>query len=124
MDAVEFLREKRRMCINSACDEGCCPLFEYKCCHDGSTEYAEQMVAAVEKWAREHPSRTRQSEFLKMFPNAPIKECGIIDICPNMLGELINGAVGTRCCVHVADGMTCDDCTRIFWLAEIKDGEA
>lgn len=128
MEAVEFLKHLKRMC--DSMDNSCtgCPVYDdcnfeavggvFEC-----SEKVENYIAEVEKWAKEHPVKTRQSEFLKMFPNAPIKECGIIDICPNMLGELIDGAVGTRCCIHVADGMSCDDCARNFWLAEIKDGE-
>ena len=132
MDAVTYIKEYKRMCeyFDSkenparACED--CPLewLPGGCHMINIADNAEECVAAVERWSKEHPAKTRQSEFLKMFPNAPIKECGIIDICPNMLGELIDGAVGTRCCIHVADGMSCDDCARDFWLAEIKDGEA
>lgn len=32
----------------------------------------EKAVEIVEKWAAEHPAKTRQSEFLKMFPNAKL----------------------------------------------------
>lgn len=30
--------------------------------------YEEEAVAIVEKWSAEHPKKTRQSEFLKIFP--------------------------------------------------------
>lgn len=122
MDAVEFLKERTRMCnfYMSRCMN--CPGNKVAYCATLCAA-AIELVPIVEQWVEEHPAKTRQSEFLKMFPNAPIKECGIIDICPNILGELIDGAVGTRCCIHVADGMPCDDCARKFWLAEIKDGE-
>lgn len=132
MDAVTYIKEYKRMCESFGSKDHIlakpcagCPLdSNVRGCHmNDIADNAEECVAAVEKWSKEHPAKTRQSEFLKMFPNAPIKECGIIDICPNMLGELIDGVVGTKCCVHVADGMSCDDCTRNFWLAEIKDGE-
>ena len=132
MDAVTYIKEYKRMCeyFDSkenparAC-EGCplewlpngCQMIEI-------ADNAEKCVAAVEQWAKEHPAKTRKSEFLKMFPNAPIGECGIIDICPALLGECIDGVVGAKACIPVADGMSCVECARNFWLAEIKDEEA
>ena len=133
MDAVSYFKAYERMCEsfdskNNIAGKPCvgCPLNDI-----GSgfhmndlANNVEECVAAVEKWAREHPAKTRQSEFLKMFPNAPKGECGIIDICPAVLGECIDGAVGAKVCIPGADDMSCEDCTRKFWLAEIKDGEA
>ena len=83
------------------------------------TNNAEECVAAVEKWAKEHPVRTRQSEFLKQWPDAKLYE-GVLGICPNLLmcrGETTGG----QCTKNVR---FCPDCRRDFWLAEIKDGEA
>lgn len=41
--------------------------------NSGSTlEDAKKAVKFVEQWAQDHPFKTRQSEFLKMFPNAQI----------------------------------------------------
>ena len=133
MDAVAYFKAYARMCDsfdskNNITGKPCvgCPLDDIgRGCHmNDLTNNAEECVAAVEKWAKEHPERTRQSEFLKMFPNAPIGECGIIDICPTVLGECIDGAVGAKLCGPVADGMSCQDCAHNFWLAEITDGEA
>ena len=69
MDAVKFLKEKARMTneCNILCDD--CPVHAY--CNHSEGKNAERMVAIVEKWAEEHPVKTRQSEFLKMFPNVP-----------------------------------------------------
>lgn len=123
MDAVEFLKQFNRMC-KAYNDDGCkeCPAYRHRCGEEFDGQ--EDGVSIVEQWAKEHPIKTRQSEFLKMFPNAPIRECGIIDICPAVLGECIDGAVGAKLCGPVADGMSCQDCEHNFWLAEIKDGEA
>lgn len=124
MDAVEFLKQFNRMC-KAYNDDGCkeCPAYRHRCGEEFDGQ-EEDGVSIVEQWAKEHPIKTRQSEFLKMFPNAPIRECGIIDICPAVLGECIDGAVGAKLCGPVADGMSCQDCAHNFWLAEIKDGEA
>lgn len=122
MDAVRFLREKRRMCVNNACDEGCCPLFEYKCCCDVSTDHYEEIVAAVEQWAREHPIRTRQSELLKMFPLMKTDENGVITFCPMGFDRSCHEKNDRGWCTETNKD-ECTECKRKFWLAEIKDGE-
>ena len=133
MDAVTYIKAYARMCDSfdskhNITGKPCvgCPLDDIgRGCHMiEMADNAEKCVAAVEQWAKEHPAKTRKSEFLKMFPNAPIGECGIIDICPALLGECIDGVVGAKACIPVADGMSCVECARNFWLAEIKDEEA
>lgn len=52
--------------------------------------------------------KTRQSEFLKIFPKAGLKE-GVIDICPLFLDKSAN-------CIKV----NCRVCQKDFWLAEVK----
>ena len=64
MDAVEFLKEKERMCSKSG---GCskCPA-DYQnngfCmdCEDLEDEKPEEFVTIVEMWSAEHPIKTRQ----------------------------------------------------------------
>lgn len=119
MDAVKFLKEKRRLCVNNACDEGCCPLFEYKCCCDVSTDHYEEIVDAVEKWSKEHPAKTRQSEFLKMWPDAEMVKGN-----PNIYPCVLDGKefIKDGKCRETHGG--CEQCRHDFWSAEIKDGEA
>ena len=52
--------------------------------------------------------KTRQSEFLKIFPKVGLKE-GVIDICPLFLDKTAN-------CIKV----NCRVCQKDFWLAEVK----
>lgn len=52
--------------------------------------------------------KTRQSEFLKIFPKVGLKE-GVIDICPLFLDKSAN-------CIKV----NCRVCKKDFWLAEVK----
>ena len=107
MDAVKFLKEKARMTneCNILCDD--CPVHAY--CNHSEGKNAERMVAIVEKWAEEHPVKTRQSEFLKMFPNVP-KPFGYADICPKDLGE----NKGVTC------NGECSRCKKEYWLAEVE----
>lgn len=63
MEALEFMKQKDRMC-NYYCGEACthddsgetCPAASMDC--ETSTDKPEQLVAIVEKWAKEHPEET------------------------------------------------------------------
>ena len=79
MDAVEFIKAIDRLCKaqKDCCD---CPLREHACDENVSTimkhynvESVQKMVQICEQWAKDHPVKTRQSEFLKMFPNAKME---------------------------------------------------
>lgn len=127
MDAVTYIKEYKRMCEYfdskenpaSAC-EGCPLEWLPNGCHMIEiADNAEKCVAAVEKWANEHPVKTRQSEFLKQWPDARLYE-GVLGICPAKLSSLCRDETG-RCTKNVG---LCPDCRRDFWLAEIKDEEA
>lgn len=113
MDAVEFLKQFNRMC-KTYNDDGCteCPAYRYHCGEEFD-EQEEDGVSIVEQWAKEHPVKTRQSEFLKMFPNAEIGDDGLPNIAPCQLNAM-----------SCEDRGGCDKCRRDFWLAEIKDEEA
>lgn len=130
MDAVAYIKAYARMCDsfdskNNITGKPCvgCPLDDIgRGCHmNDLTNNAEECVAAVEKWAKEHPVKTRQSEFLKRYPEAEIGDDGHPSVDPCQLHkEMAN--------VEVHDGYCnkygCDECRRDFWLAEIKDEEA
>ena len=91
MDAVEFLKENERMCIKTdICAD--CPAYEENnghdvTCNEFMDKYPEEYVPCVEKWSAEHPVKTRQSEFLKMFPNVAINLDGVIDIDPCLVDK-------------------------------------
>ena len=116
MDAVEFLKARRRMCETNDCNKGGCPLFEHNC-DNGTDEENAQTVAIVEQWSKEHPVKTRQSEFLKMWPNAR-RANEILVICPmDIMGReyVYKNIPG---CIN--SGIRCDQCRRDFWLKEIE----
>lgn len=82
MDAVEFIRERNRMCKHF---HGCnkCPADGLMCSTIGDMHDAEKLVHVVEQWAKGHPHKTRQSEFLRQWPGA-IVEDGVV---PAVLAE-------------------------------------
>lgn len=81
------------------------------------TTYYKTPEEAVEAWnrrAEEHSVRTRQSEFLKMFPNASLDSNGSVDICPKAT-DLV-----TFSCDDGAHG-GCLRCRQRYWQQEVKD---
>lgn len=128
MDAVTYIKEYKRMCeyFDSkenparAC-EGCPLEWLPNGCHMIEiADNAEKCVAAVEQWSKEHPVKTRQSELLKLFPEAILHPDRYVDICPALLLNERRKPGGG--CKHPQ--VSCCVCKRDFWLAEIKDGEA
>lgn len=102
MDAVEFLKLRRRYYKESGRNHNI---------PDGSSPYAddetiERYVARVEQWAKDHPVKTRQSEFLKMFPNARIDDSRVLIFCPKDF--LPVGARSTYCEKHE----NCKECRK------------
>lgn len=115
MDAVKFLKEKNRMC-KEVTDCFNCPLGNKKggCqvgCRINQIVIEEQLVEIVKKWAAEHPRKTRQSEFLKIYPGT-VKKNGIIGIEPC---KLENGTGSIKCCLN------CDECRESYWLTEVEE---
>ena len=107
MDAIEFVKQLRRM------DEQGVPKerFIYPCV-GRATDSPEEVVAEVEEWAKEHPVKTRQSEFLKHYPGARISTCGELNACPmNVFSD-----TGINC-----NAQPCYECKKEFWLAEVEE---
>ena len=106
MDAVEFIKQVRRMGKQKG--EAICFKLEEK-----DTEIVEQ----VEQWAKEHPVKTRQSEFLKMWPDAEIGDDGLPTVAPCQLNiELLQCESQDDC----ENRGVCNKCRRDFWLKEIE----
>lgn len=107
MDAIEFVKQLRRMNEQGVQKNR----FIYPCA-DRDTDSPEEVVAEVEEWAKEHPVKTRQSEFLKIFPGVDMSEMDSrltfnpCNFYPNMR---------KKCA-----GRRCYDCRREFWLTEAE----
>lgn len=119
MDAVEFLKAKNRMCRESGYLPGncfICPIGnDSGGCQAGVLENQkvteEMLVQIVERWAAEHPIKTRQSEFLKMFPNAVIRDSHI-DIKPC--------EVDTEFECPDRNTVSCGECKQRYWNEEVE----
>ncbi len=115
MDAVKFIKESKRLCkAQESCNKcvvkigGCCITDIF-----AEENLAEKTVAIVEQWAKDHPVKTRQSKFLKMFPEVPMKD-DVIDICP---ATVVNELKNAEHCNHIL----CEDCRKTFWLIEVSE---
>lgn len=115
MDAVEFFKTVYRLCKNQACEK--CPIWEKGTCMAGVCDYSveniKKTISKVEQWAKEHPIKTRQSEFLKMFPNADLCR-DVINILPCSVEKEMS-----KCC----DNKRCVECRREYWLEEVTDND-
>ena len=118
MDALEFLRERRRMCksFGTSCDG--CPLQGHPCTSISSMNdgYLERLLVEVEKWSKENPRKTRQSVFLKQYPKAQIDDNGVLSVCPAGISPSHRKDGGGCLCIHEK----CSDCRRKFWMQEVE----
>lgn len=102
MDAVKFVKERRRM-------------YTLGCIRKGINDYntkAEDVVAEVEQWSAAHPRKTRQSVFLKQYPNAVLDKDGVLRICPSFVGGDVSEKYRCLCSTD------CGACRREFWMHE------
>lgn len=114
MDAVEYVKQRNRMCdyyVN--CSE--CPVGQYKVC--ASIVGIPKLIPIVEQWAKEHPVKTRQSEFLKIFPEASMLNDEYLNICPAQISSECRDRETGGC---YDPGMDCGKCKHDFWLKEIE----
>lgn len=113
MDAVNFIKEWNRMCDTIAdCDN--CPL--YNCgCGENFEHFPEESVYIVSAWSNANPIKTRQSQFLELFPHANLDKDGILEIYPCSLDKNYN----SKCKNEDSSYISCENCRKEYWLEEI-----
>ncbi len=112
MDAVEFLDKVDRLSKRGFTEEKM-RYNDYRTARDNT-----RAVKFVERWAAEHPVKTRQSVFLEQYPEARLSKDGILLICPRTISAEYRDENDS--CNRVKYG-TCADCRREFWLAEVEE---
>ena len=125
MDAVEFFKEAKRYCkwCKNTTQDGkkrLCDVCYFEKLNDIFNLHPMaygKFVETVEQWAKAHPEKTRQSEFLKQWPDAEIGDDGYPSVAPCQLNiELLQCDSQEDC-----EGRgVCDKCRRDFWLKEIE----
>lgn len=107
MDAVEFIKAIKQMLsagANNSTVQKYISAYKKNDC--------EGMVKAAEQWAAEHPIKTRQSKFLKHYPDARILPHGCLNACPM---DVFSDA-DINC-----NAQPCFECKKAFWLAEVEE---
>ena len=81
-------------------------------------ESVQKMVQIVEQWAKDHTVNTRQSEFLKNFPNADLKTIARLLPCSldRTLKPLRCGKYG-----YLSITCRCDKCRDDYWNEEVSE---
>lgn len=100
MDAVKYLETRKRMSLIG--DLSLVHLME-------DAVDPEVLVLEVERWSASHPLETRQSVFLKQWPNAVIGDDGVLDIATCAVEKSM-----------VCSGRDCPECRREFWMQEVE----
>lgn len=109
MDAIEFIKQLRRM------DEKGVPKNRFIYLRVGrETDSPEDVVAEVEEWAKMNPVKTRQSVFLEQYPEAEIDECGYLMLCPKRISADCRNRYGN------CTSRLCSDCRCEFWMQEVE----
>ena len=125
MDAVTYIKEAMRMCKSS--DDNCehcpakiekfCPISLSRTVMNDMHGNEEKAVSIVEQWSKDHLIKTRQSEFLKMFPHADLTRllpCHVEkDKRPMRCAEY--GYLSAIC--------RCDRCRDDYWNEEVSDND-
>lgn len=116
MDALEFIRERNRMCKSFSDGEGCmsCPFYKEgnRCT---AILWKEEIIPIVEKWSKENPRKTRQSIFLEQHPETTLNVNGVLDLCPAISAAY---EYGSRHCKN--PDRSCGYCRRDFWMQEVE----
>lgn len=124
MDAVNFFKTANRLCKDQgcrkcpACKEGVCMVMRMIRLDDNSVKSIEETISKVEQWAKDHPVKTRQSEFLKKFPNADMQK--IYTLFPCVIDQTIRP---TRCVKYESfnSPKKCVECRKDYWNEEVDD---
>lgn len=111
MDAMELCKQLDRICKSHSCES--CPLGDGKCSIRYIGRNGESVVKIVEEWVKDHPIKTRQSKFLKRFPNAKLDSNGVLAIRPC--------DIDSKCCTDNDYLRKCGACARDYWLTEVTE---
>lgn len=127
MDAVEFSKTANRLCKDQgckkcpACKEGVCMVMRMIRLDDNSVKSIEETISKVEQWAKDHPVKTRQSEFLKKFPDAYLS--AITRLLPCSLDKTLKPLRCAKYGYLMSITCRCDRCRDDYWNEEVTDND-
>lgn len=108
MEFKEFCKKYMRMCKSYENCEGC-PRDGKGCLEfDMDLDAFEELENDVERWAEEHPQKTRLQDLLEKYPSVKLNRSGYPTFCCQALGYCDE-------CLHWDNG--CKDC----WNMPVED---
>ena len=117
MEAVEYLKEKVRMCdsirVCQDCQLGIENNGERLYCNDFKKKYPEKEVEIVEQWSKENPVKTYLTVLLERFPD--VKLGNIVNDLPSFCPDILFGGKSWEGCRKSA--IKCAEC----WNREYKE---
>lgn len=120
MEYSDYIKTKNRMTqYDGICIIPCkdCPLAltnnKYMIsCMDLEIQQPKEAEKIVQKWADEHPIKTRQQALLEVFPDAPMNG-DFVDVCPSHVDKKFSNTVSNGTC-----NGKCKECRRAYWHGE------
>lgn len=105
MDAVEFLKEKKRMCETISCSSCKLSYFDNGSGQSCTIFIADNPIKAVEeveKWNKSHPRKTILDDFREKYPNFMYGTDGAPEACVKHLGYIRSCPTSKSCseCWH------------------------
>jgi hypothetical protein len=117
MNAVNFIKEKERMCNTCGSCLLCQAWLDDGCIFRARSSFApEQQVNTVKVWAEHHPAKTRQDVFLEQYPEAEIDLNGVLDVCPAPIFRSHRNKGGGCSDFH----KNCVECRSEFWSQKVE----
>lgn len=111
MDAVEFIKKLNKICEESE-DCRACPFFSEKCSITSAPPLTDEDIRSLVRAVENYNPNTRQSEFLKHYPDEKTDTQGALIICPMEIDDF-NPTV----CLEYHPN--CKQCKHDYWLHEV-----
>lgn len=113
MDAIQFIKEKERMCKTCGYCILCPAWFDDGCVVGLRSGVApEQQINTVKEWSAAHPGKTRQSVFMEQWPDVYLDGNRVISVSPCTVSKEYRDM---NC-----DLKDCAECRKEFWLKEVE----
>lgn len=111
MDATKFMMAMGQICLSNPCEDCALNFFCRKVLYETTKDDVEKAEKVVKEWLKAH-TKTRQTEFLKMYPDALMDDNGVMAINPCSLDK-------THYTIPLC-GCQCEECRKRYWSKEVE----